>query len=85
MSEARIGVWFNGQEHLYLRKDYVSGGRIAFSNLPNLPRFGQRIEDIGLYQRRDLKPTDQLKSVLNDIRNHLAGNVTGITKDERLA
>jgi type I restriction enzyme M protein len=44
-----------------------------------------RVEDIGLYLRGDLKPTEQLKTVLRDIRNHLAGNVTGITRDEELA
>lgn len=85
MSEAEIGVWFNGREHLYLKKDYLKGGKIAFQQLPNLPRYGQRIEDIGLHARKDLKPTKDLKSVLKDIRNHLAGNAKGITKDERLA
>jgi type I restriction enzyme M protein len=85
MSDAKIGVWFNGKEHLYLRKDYLQGGQIAFQSLPTLPRFGQRVEDIGLYARKDLKPTKELKSVLKDIRNYLAGNAKGITKDERLA
>ena len=85
MSGAKIGVWFNGKEHLYLRKDYVKGGKILFQPLPNLPRFGQRVEDIGLYLRKDLKPTKDLKSVLRDLRNYLAGNAKGITKDERLA
>jgi type I restriction enzyme M protein len=85
MSDAKIGVWFNGSEHLYLRKDYVKGGTILFQQLPNLPRFGQRVEDIGLYLRKDLKPTKELKSVLKDLRNYLAGNAKGITKDERLA
>src|SRR6266849_9431299 len=46
MSEAKIGVWFNGKEHLYLRKDYVAGGKIVFQPLPTLPRGGQRVEDI---------------------------------------
>lgn len=85
MSDADIGVWFNGKEHLYLKKNYVSGGKIEFQVLPNLPRFGQRIEDIGLHVRKDLRPTKDLKAVLKDIRNHLAGNAKGITKDERLA
>jgi type I restriction enzyme M protein len=85
MSDAKIGVWFNGKEHLYLRKDYVEGGQIIFQPLPNLPRFGQRVEDIGLYLRKDLKPSKDLKSILKDIRNYLAGNARGITKDERLA
>jgi type I restriction enzyme M protein len=85
MSEAQVGVWFNGKSHLYLRKDYVSGGKILFSEIPTLPRFGQRLDDIGLYLRRDLKATEHLRPVLRDIRNHLAGNITGITRDEPLA
>jgi type I restriction enzyme M protein len=89
-SEATIGVWFNGtseegSSHLYLKKDYVEGGKIVFTEIPTLPRFGQRIEDIGLYLRRDLKATEQLKTVLRDIRNHLAGNTPGITRDEPFA
>lgn len=85
MSGAKIGVWFTGKQHLYLRKDYIKGGQIIFQPLPNLPRFGQRVEDIGLYLRRDLKATAELKTVLKDLRNYLAGNARGITKDERLA
>jgi type I restriction enzyme M protein len=85
MSEAQIGVWFNGDEHLYLRKDYVQGGKIVFTILPTLPRFGQRVEDIGRYLRSQLAKTEQLKSVLKDLRNHLSQSVKGITKDERLA
>lgn len=85
LSEASIGVWFNGESHLYLQKRYIDGGKIVFKELPTLPRYGQRVEDIGLYARKDLRPTNQLKSVLKDIRNHLAGNVLGVTRDEPLA
>ncbi len=91
MSEAQIGVWFNGtttqgSSHLYLRKDYLPGGKIAFTEIPTLPRFGQRVEDIGLYLRKDLAVTEQLKTVLRDIRNHLAGsNAPGIVRDQQLA
>ena len=85
MSNASIGIWFNGEEHLYLRKQYVEGGQIVFEELPAIPRFGQRVEDIGLYRRADLRPTHALKPVFRDIRNHLAGSLTGITRDEALA
>ena len=85
LSAAQIGVWFNGDSHLYLRKDYVKGGKVIFSSIPTIPRYGQRIQDIGLYLRKDLRATEQLKSVLRDLRNHLAGNLTGITRDEPLA
>jgi type I restriction enzyme M protein len=84
MSHAELGAWFNGDEHLYLRKRYVDG-EIHFDEIPALPRRGQRVEDIGLYRRKDLLATQALRPVFRDLRNHLAGNLTGITRDEMLA
>ncbi len=85
MSPAEVGVWFNGEDHHYLRKIVHPNGTRIYQELPNIPRWGERIEDIGLYRRRDLKPASNLKAVFRDLRNHLAGNVTGITRDEALA
>jgi type I restriction enzyme M protein len=85
LSPAEIGVWFNGQDHIYLRRIVHKDGRQTYEELPSIPRFGQRVEDIGLFRRRDLKRPSNLKAVFRDIRNHLAGNVTGITRDEALA
>lgn len=85
MSPAEIGVWFNGEDHLYLRKIVHKDGRRTYQELPNIPRRNQRIEDIGLYHRKELTKPSNLKAVFRDIRNHLAGNVTGITRDEALA
>ena len=85
MSAADVGVWFNGDSHLYLRKVHHKGGRRTYEPLPNIPRNGQRIEDIGLYKRKDLTKPSNLKAVFRDLRNHLAGMTTGITRDEALA
>jgi type I restriction enzyme M protein len=85
MSPATLGVWFNGNEHLYLHKLVHPDGSRTYRELPNLPRFGQRIEDIGLYKRRDLVPPSNLRAVFRDLRNHLAGMTTGVTRDEALA
>lgn len=85
MSAAEVGVWFNGKEHIYLRKIYHKNGRRTYQNLPNIPRRGQQIEDIGLYSRNDLVKPSNLRAVFRDIRNHLAGMTTGITRDEALA
>jgi type I restriction enzyme M protein len=85
MSAAEIGVWFNGEDHLYLRKIHHKDGSRTYQVLPNIPRRGQRIEDIGLYKRRDLTKPSNLKAVFRDLRNHLAGMTTGITRDEALA
>jgi type I restriction enzyme M protein len=85
MSAAEVGVWFNGDEHIYLRKVHHKDGKRTYEALPNIPRRGQRIEDIGLYKRKDLKKPSNLKAVFRDLRNHLAGMTTGITRDEALA
>jgi len=85
MSQAEIGVWFNGQDHIYLRKFVHKDGRQTFEELPNIPRYGQRVEDVGFFKRKELKKPSNLKAVFRDIRNHLAGNLTGITRDEALA
>ena len=83
-SQARVGVWFNGEEKLFLKKS-EKGGQVLFEEIPNIPKFVERLEDIGLYRRRDLKPTHNLKSVFKTIRNYLAANAVGITRDEVFA
>lgn len=85
LSSAKIGIWFNGKEHLYLLKYVDDNNNIQYLEIPTIPKRGQRVEDIGKYKRKDLQPAKNLKAIFNDIRNHLAGNVTGITRDEALA
>jgi len=81
-----LGVWFNGKGHLYLWKVRDSKTkRWEWKEIPDLPKRGQRVEDIGLYKRKDLIKPKNLKIVFDDIRNHLAGNITGITRDEAIA
>jgi type I restriction enzyme M protein len=74
LSSAYLGVWFNGEERFFIRKFIKPNGEIIFEEIPNIPKFGQRIEDIGLYKREDLKPTHNLKEIFKSIRNHLAAN-----------
>lgn len=85
LSAAQIGIWFNGEEHVYLQKILDNEGNVTFRELPNIPRKFQRVEDVGKYRRRDLTSPTNLKAVFRDIRNHLAGMTTGITRDETLA
>lgn len=83
-SAARIGVWYNGNERLFLFKT-EKAGKVYFDEIPNIPRFGERIEDIGKFKRKDLRPATNLKSVFKTIRNYLAANAVGITRDEVFA
>lgn len=81
---ANLGVWFNGQERLFLKK-IEKGGKVLFEEIPNIPLFGQRVEDVGLFKRKDLKPSTNLKAVFKTMRNYLAANAVGITRDEVFA
>ena len=83
-SKADLGVWFNGDERLFIRK-IVKKDQVSFEEIPNIPRKGQRFEDIGRFKRKDLKAPHNLKVVFRTIKNHLAGNFTGATRDEELA
>ncbi|MGD0750479.1 MAG: N-6 DNA methylase [Anaerolineales bacterium] len=60
-------------------------GKVIFEEIPNIPKFGQRLEDIGLYKRKDLRIAHNLKSVFRTMRNYLAANAVGITRDEVFA
>lgn len=84
LSRGYLGVWTNGNERLFLRKREAEG-RVTFDEIPNIPRFGQRVEDVGLFKRADLRPTHNLKAVFRSIRNYLAANAVGMTRDEPLA
>ncbi len=84
LSKAKLGVWFNGEERLFLRKIEESGS-VLFEQIPNIPRYRERVEDIGIFRRRDLVNATNLKIIFKTIRKYLAGNFTGATRDEELA
>ena len=83
-SKSRIGVWFNGNERLFLQKN-EHDGRVDFSDIPNIPRYGETVDDIGQFRRGDLVPATNLRTVFRAIRNYLAANAVGITLDEVFA
>lgn len=83
-SKATLGVWFNGNEKLFIRK-IEKDGKVLFQEIPNIPKYKQRLEDVGKFLRKDLKPAKNLKSNFKTIRNYLAANNVGATRDEVLA
>lgn len=86
LSDAEIGVWYNGEERAYIRK-YTNKGKLDYKPIPNIPKYGQSVSDIGKLKKGDLAlpPAPHLKSTFRAIRNHLAANAVGVTRDEVLA
>lgn len=83
-SKARLGIWFNGEEKLTIQK-IEKDGKIFFEEISDIPSFGQRIEDVGKYLRKDLEAPTNLKTIFKIMRNYLAPNAVGVTRDESLA
>lgn len=82
--EAKIGVWFNGNDSLYIEKIEESGN-IHFKEIPAIPKYKQKLEEIGLYKRKDLRSTHNLKEIFSELRGYIAGNSVGVNRDEVIA
>tara|TARA_Y100000816_G_C26098950_1_gene582070 strand:+ start:112 stop:1875 length:1764 start_codon:yes stop_codon:yes gene_type:complete len=83
-SRATLGVWFNGEDISFWHK-VEKEGKLIFNEIPNIPNYGQRLEDLDKFKRKDLKGSENLKSNFQLIRNYLAANNIGTTRDEQLA
>ncbi|MDD9809602.1 MAG: N-6 DNA methylase [Thaumarchaeota archaeon] len=84
LSDATVGVWFNGEGFAAIQKR-TRRGRVEYVDIPDIPRLGERVEDIGMHMRKDLVAPHNLKRVFREIRNHLAGSSSSTTRDEAFA
>lgn len=82
--EATIGVWFNGNESIYIKKIEMSGN-IKFEEIPAIPKYKEKLEEIGMHKKRDLKGTHNLKEIFSEIRGYIVGNSVGVNRDEIIA
>lgn len=83
LSKARLGVWFNGNDKLAIQK-IEQNGTVEFEEISDIPSYGQRIEDVGKYLRKDLEAPTNLKTIFKVMRNYLAPNAVGVVRDESL-
>ena len=77
-TNAEFGVWFNGKDIVYLQHLKKAP---FFREIPDIPKEGETLEDVGLYQKKDLKPATELKTVFETIHNHIYAN-EGLLKEK---
>ena len=77
-TKTRFGVWFNGKEIVYLQQ---LPQRPYFREIPDIPKSGETLEDVGLYQKKDLTPAVELKSVFEICHNYIYAN-EGLLKEK---
>jgi type I restriction enzyme M protein len=75
-------MWTNGLERYCYRK-VVKGGQIIFEDVPDIPGFGQNLEEAERPRFDKLKPasSDALLFALRRCHNYIAGN-QGLQKPE---
>ena len=66
-----FAVWFNGKEILFLQ---VLKKDPWFREIPDIPKKGGTLEDVGLYQKKDLKPATELKTIFEICHNYIYAN-----------
>lgn len=87
-SDVKYGVWTNGNLEAdeigiqYIEK-VVEDGVIRYKERFNIPRigYGDVVEEI---QKKDLKPTSNLKDIFKQMRGFISANATGTTRDEKI-
>lgn len=71
-SPAEFGIWFNGKDMpVYLQNLKKVP---YFRGIPDIPKKGETLEDVGLYQKKDLTPATELKSVFEVCHNYIYAN-----------
>jgi len=70
-SPAEFGVWFNGKEIVYLQSLKKTP---FFREIPDIPKKGETLDDVGLYQKKDLRPATELKSIFETCHNYIYAN-----------
>ncbi|MBU4189961.1 MAG: N-6 DNA methylase [Candidatus Thermoplasmatota archaeon] len=78
-TSAEFGVWFNGKD----MPVYLQNLKKApyFRGVPDIPKKGETLEDVGLYQKKDLVPATELRSVFEVCHNYIYAN-EGLLKEK---
>lgn len=84
LSDAKIGVIYNGVDSVYLCKLVGENGGYNYEKIPSIPKFGERLDEIGLLKKSQLIQTHNLKPIFNEIQGWVVAN-GNITRPETIA
>jgi type I restriction enzyme M protein len=76
---AEFAVWFNGKEIAYFQR--YREPKHEFIDIPDIPKQGENIDDVGKYYKKQLTPASELKSTFETIHNYIYAN-EGLLKDK---
>ena len=76
-TKAPFGVWFNG---VAVAHRSVHTDAPFFRVIPDIPKYGHTLDDVGRYKKSDLEPATELRSVFETVHNYIYAN-QGLLKD----
>lgn len=68
---AEFGIWWNGDDVVYLHRLKEPH---KFDEIPDIPRKGEALEDVGTWNKDELVIATDLIKVFNTIHNHIYAN-----------
>ena len=80
LSNVDLGVLFNGNNSIYLHK----GKNNKFEVIPAIPKYNEKLSEIGLFTKDQLKKSHNLKAIFSEIRGWIVAN-GNVTRDETIA
>lgn len=80
LSNVELGVLFNGNNSIYIHRTTDN----KFEEIPAIPKYGEKLSEIGLFTKDKLKKTHNLKSIFSEIRGWIVAN-GNVTRDEAIA
>lgn len=75
---AEFGIWWNGEDIVYLHRLKEPH---KFEEIPDIPRKGETLEDVGTWSKEKLVIATDLIKVFNTIHNHIYAN-EGLLKEK---
>ena len=81
----KYGIWYNGENEegasIRFIEKVVVDNKISYRDIVDIPKKGfTKIEEE--IKRKDLVPTNSLKSIFRNLRGFIAANASGTTRDE---
>ena len=70
-TKAEFGIWFNGSEMIFVQS---TGTEPFWRSIPDIPKKGETLEEIGLYYKKDLVPATNVKSIFEACHNYVYAN-----------
>jgi type I restriction enzyme M protein len=81
LSDVEIGVLYNGNNSIYILRNRANN---TFQTIPAIPKYGEKLSEVGLFTKDKLQKTHNLKHIFSEIQGWIVAN-GNVTRNETIA